>query len=181
MGLQRSKIFFLLQISWISQTDEFHHNFAVQSYAIFATGSATSSKLLGSQLGLCAYRFHLNPVRLRRFWVVLTGPPWGSNNVVFFLQSILISRASSTVDSLCTWNWLYYKWSQWVAVRLVGRLRKRAESVSEYDTHKKQCFWWGQILLVFDQNIWDNFWIFYFYFLVFTIYNVTSVWDHRIH
>jgi len=41
MGLQRSKLFFLLR----SQNDEFHYNFGVQSYAIFATGSATSSKL----------------------------------------------------------------------------------------------------------------------------------------
>lgn len=44
--------------------------------------------------------------------------------------------------------------------RVAGRLRKQAESVWEYDTHKKPCILWGQILLVFYQNIWDNFWIF---------------------
>ncbi len=171
MGLQRSKLFyFLLQIRWIYACPDrrlislqFRRG---QSYAIFAAGSAKDRfglSSLWSQLGLCAYRFHLSPERLSRDWV-LPGPPWGSNNVVFFLPSILISRASSTVDSLCRWNWLYYKWTQLVAVRLAGRSTKRAESVSEYDTHKKPCYLWGQILLVFDQNIWDNFWILLLFF-----------------
>jgi hypothetical protein len=156
MGLQPSKFFFFqIQIRWIyaSQTYEFHYN--------FATGSATSCKLPLVAAWTMHVWFHVSLVRRRRHWI-LTGPPWGSNNVGFFLPSILISRASSAVDSLCRWNWLYYKWTQWAAVRLEGRLRKRAQSVSEYDTHKKPCFLWGQILLVFNQNIWDNFLIFLF-------------------
>jgi hypothetical protein len=144
-----------------AETFEFHHNFSVQSYPIFATGSATSWKLLLVAGWTVRVPVPSKPSPSPSVWV-LTGPPevpttWVSSYRRFSSQERLPPSIHFASGTDCTTTG-----PSWVAVRLAGRLRKRAQSVSEYDTQKKPCFLQGQILLVFYQNIWDNFFIFLF-------------------